>query len=99
MLGKVVLRYLEGVDDPLVNNIRGLLNEGLIPGKVLSERSRATLQEMCQEVGSSFRIFFALRSLVQLWLCYGWPCIRRSSPFWLTPFNVLQVLKATNVGH
>ncbi len=55
MLGRVVLRYLEGVDDPLVDDIRTLLNESLVPGGMLSDRSMATLQLMCQEVGGSFQ--------------------------------------------
>ena len=55
MLGKVVLRYLEGVDDPLVDAIRTLLSESLAPGGKLSDGSVATLQLMRQEVGGSFQ--------------------------------------------
>ena len=54
MLGSVVLRYLDGVDDSLVNNIRILLNESLAPDPALSDDSVTTLQLLCQEVGGSF---------------------------------------------
>ena len=54
MLGKVVLRYLDDVDDPVVNAIRALLSETLVPGCKLSEGSVTTLQSICQEVGCSF---------------------------------------------
>ena len=54
MLGKVVLRYLEEVDDPMVNAIRKLLSETLGQVRQLTHCSVITLQTMCQEVGCDF---------------------------------------------
>ena len=54
MLRSVVLRYLDGVDDSLVNNIRILLNESLAPDPTLSDDSVATLPLLCQEVGGYY---------------------------------------------
>ena len=50
-----MVRYVEGVDDPLVNNIRTLLCEGLASDPArLSEGSLSTLLLMCQEVGGTY---------------------------------------------
>ena len=46
MPGKVVLRYLEDVDDPVVNAIRDLLRETLVADHKLSEESVTTLQSV-----------------------------------------------------
>ena len=54
MLGKVVLRYLEEVDDPIVNALRKLLPETLGDERQLTESSVATLRAICQEVGCDF---------------------------------------------
>ena len=54
MLGKVVLRYLEEVDDPVVNAIRTLLCEMLGDARQLTLGSVTTLQTICQEVGCDF---------------------------------------------
>ena len=54
MLGKVVLRYLEDVDDPVVNAIRALLVELLSEARQLTLGCVATLQTICREVGCEF---------------------------------------------
>ena len=54
MLGKVVLRYLEEVDDPIVNALRKLLHETLGNARQLTDSSVTTLQTICQEVGCDF---------------------------------------------
>ena len=54
MLGKVVLRYLEEVDGPIVNALRKLLHETLGDERQLTDSSVATLRAICQEVGCDF---------------------------------------------
>ena len=54
MLGKVILRYLEEVDDPVVNAIRTLIGETLGDAGQLTPGSVDTLKSICQEVGSEF---------------------------------------------
>ena len=54
MLGKVVLRYLEEVDDPVLNAIRALLVELLSEARQLTLGCVATLQTICREVGCEF---------------------------------------------
>ena len=50
MLGKVVLRYLEGMDEPLINSIQAILRATM---GGMSE-GIATLQSLCQEVGCPY---------------------------------------------
>ena len=54
LLGKVVLRYLVDVDDPLVKAIRALLIELLDDAHQLTLSGVATLQTICREVGCDF---------------------------------------------
>ena len=54
MLGKVVLRYLEEVDDPVANAIWTLILEMLSEARQLTLSSVATLQSICQEIGCGF---------------------------------------------
>ena len=54
MLGKVVLRYLEGMDEPLINSIQVLLRATMGGMKVASAEGIATLQSLCQEVGCPY---------------------------------------------
>ena len=94
MLGSVVLRYLEEVDDSLVNSIRTLLTESFVPDSTLFDDSVTTLRLVCQEVGGSFHDRLCAQSSVLQCLCCGWPCTRRSSRCWLTSFSVLQEFRA-----
>ena len=72
MLGKVVLRYLEDVDDPIVNEIRKMVGETIGSTQPLSQRSVATLRTVCQEVGCAFHeglcIPVCCTALSVLWL-------------------------------
>ena len=84
MLGKVVLRYLEDVDDPLVNAIRALLRETLGQSRQLTGGSIAALQSICQEVGCGFHQRL---------------CTKTSSRYWRTHFKLQQELRANKGGH
>ena len=72
MLGKVVLRYLEEVDDPVANAIRTLILDMLSDARQLTLSSVATLQSICQEIGCDlhrklcFPVFCT--AMVVLWL-------------------------------
>ena len=48
MLGKVVLRYLEGMDEPLINGIQAILRETMGGTCLASAEGIATLQSLCQ---------------------------------------------------
>ena len=73
MLGKVILRYLEEVDDPVVKAIRHLLGERLGQTRQLTGGSVTTLQTLCQEVGINFHqglcspVFCT--AVAVLWMC------------------------------
>ena len=54
MLGKVVLRYLEGMDEPLINSIQVILRATMGGMSVASAEGIATLQSLCQEVGCPY---------------------------------------------
>ena len=54
MLGKVVLRYLEGMDEPLINSIQAILRATMGGMSVASAEGIATLQSLCQEVGCPY---------------------------------------------
>ena len=98
MLGKVVLRYLEEVDDPVANAIRALILETLSDARQLIS-SVATLQSFCQEIGCDFHrglcspVFCT--AVVVLWLALY---TRRSSLFWQTPFKLQQESLASRGG-
>ena len=55
LLGKVVLRYLVDVDDPVVKALRALLLELLRDVCRLTPEGMATLQTICREVGCDFQ--------------------------------------------
>ena len=55
LLGKVVLRYLVDVDDPVVKALRALLLELLGDVCRLTLEGMATLQTICREVGCDFQ--------------------------------------------
>ena len=48
MLGKVVLRYLDGMDEPLINSIQVILRATMGGRSVASAEGIATLQSLCQ---------------------------------------------------
>ena len=54
MLGKVVLRYLDGMDEPLINSIQVILRATMGGRSVASAEGIATLQSLCQEVGCPY---------------------------------------------
>ena len=54
MLGKVVLRYLGGMDEPLINSIQVILRATMGGRSVASAEGIATLQSLCQEVGCPY---------------------------------------------
>ena len=54
MPGKVVLRYLEGMDEPLINSIQVILQATMGGMSVASAEGIATLQSLCQEVGCPY---------------------------------------------
>ena len=54
LLGKVVLRYLEGMDEPLINSIQAILRATMGGMSVASAEGIATLQSLCQEVGCPY---------------------------------------------
>ena len=50
MLGKIVLRYLENMDKPLINGIKAILRETMGGTCLVSAEGIATLRTLCQEV-------------------------------------------------
>ena len=54
MLGKVVLRYLDGMDEPLINSIQAILRATMGGRSVASTEGIAALQSLCQEVGCPY---------------------------------------------
>ena len=54
MLGKIVLRYLEGMDEPLINGIKAILRETMGGTCLASAEGIATLRTLCQEVGCPY---------------------------------------------
>ena len=72
MLGKVVLRYLDGMDEPLINSIQGTLRATMGGRSVASAEDIATLQSLCQEVGCPYhdelRSTSCCVALVVLWM-------------------------------
>ena len=72
MLGKVVLRYLDGMDEPLINRVQVILRATLGGRSVSSEEDIVTLQLLCQEVGCPYheelRSTACSVALVVLWM-------------------------------
>ena len=72
MLGKVVLRYLEGMDEPLINGIKAIIRETMGGTCLVSAEGIATLRTLCQEVGCPFhdelRITTCCTALAVLWM-------------------------------
>ena len=54
MLGKIVLRYLEGMDEPLINGIKAILRETMGGTCLASAEGITTLRTLCQEVGCPY---------------------------------------------
>ena len=54
MLGKVVLRYLETMEDPLINRVKEMILETVGGARLSSASGITTLRTLCQEVGCSF---------------------------------------------
>ena len=55
LMGKVVLRYLDDVNDPVVKALRALLLELLGDATRITAEGMATLQMICREVGCEFQ--------------------------------------------
>ena len=53
-MGKVVLRYLDGMDEPLINRIQVTLRATMGGRSVASAEDIVTLQLLCQEVGCPY---------------------------------------------
>ena len=72
MLGKVVLRYLDGMDEPLINRVQVILRATMGGRSVSSEEDIVTLQLLCQEVGCPYheepRSTACSVALVVLWM-------------------------------
>ena len=72
MLGKVVLRYLDGMDESLINRVQVILRATMGGKSVSSEEDIVTLQLLCQEVGCPYheelRSTACSVALVVLWM-------------------------------
>ena len=72
MLGKVVLRYLDRMDEPLINRVQVILRATMGGRSVSSEEDIVTLQLLCQEVGCPYheelRSTACSVALVVLWM-------------------------------
>ena len=72
MLGKVVLRYLDGMDEPLIHRVQVILRATMGGRSVSSEEDIVTLQLLCQEVGcphhEELRSTACSVALVVLWM-------------------------------
>ena len=72
MLGKVVLRYLDGMDESLINRVQVILRATMGGKSVSSEEDIITLQLLCQEVGCPYheelRSTACSVALVVLWM-------------------------------
>ena len=72
MLGKVVLRYLDGMDEPLIHRVQVILRATMGGRSVSSEEDIVTLQLLCQEVGCPYheelRSTACSVALVVLWM-------------------------------
>ena len=72
MLGKVVLRYLEVMDELLINGVKAMIRETMGGTCLSSTGGIATLRTLCQEVGCPFhdelRITVCCTALAVLWM-------------------------------
>ena len=72
MLGKIVLRYLEGMDEPLINGIKAIIRETMGGTCLASAEGIAALRTLCQEVGCPFHdelcITTCCTALAVLWM-------------------------------
>ena len=72
MLGKIVLRYLEGMDEPLINGIKAIIRETMGGACLASAEGIAALRTLCQEVGCPFHdelcITTCCTALAVLWM-------------------------------
>ena len=68
MLGKVVLRYLDGMDEPLINSIQVILRATMGGRSVASAEGIATLQSLCQEVGCPYHGELCSTTCCVLWM-------------------------------
>ena len=72
MLGKVVLRYLESMDEPLINGVKAMIRETMGGTCLSSAVGISTLRTLCQEVGCPFHdelcITVCCTALAVLWM-------------------------------
>ena len=72
MLGKVVLRYLEGMNALLINGVKAIIRETISGTCLISAEGIATLRTLCQEVGCPFHnelcITTCCTALAVLWM-------------------------------
>ena len=78
MLGKVVLRYLEGMDEPLINSIQAILRATMGGTCLASAEGIATLQSLCQEVGCPYHDELCSTTCCVALVVLRWACIKRS---------------------
>ena len=99
MLGKVVLRCLEDVDDPIVNELREMIHETVGNVRPLSDKGIATLRTICQEVGCDFHPGSASQYAVLPFQFCGWHCTKRSSLCLRILLRLLQASQENRSGH
>ena len=86
MLGKVVVRYLEGMDEPLINSIQVILRATMGGMNVASAEGIATPQSLCQEVGCPYHdeLFFFfnrwLQRISRILAVLGYKGIKQATP-------------------
>ena len=72
MLGGVLLRYLEDIDDPLVNQVKDMLRETLGSNSEVTANAVVTLRTLCQEVGCPYHKNLGVpvfsTAIVMLWM-------------------------------
>ena len=72
MLGKVVLRYLEFIDELLINEVKAMIRETMGGACLSSTVGISTVRTLCQEVGCPFheklRITVCCTALAVLWM-------------------------------
>ena len=67
---KKVLRYLESMEEPLINGVKAMIRETMGGTRLSSTAGISTLRTLCQEVGCPFHD--------ELCITVCWHCIRRS---------------------
>ena len=72
MLGKVVLGYLETMEEPLINGVKEMIRETVGGTRLSSTSGISTLRTLCREVGCSFHeelcIAVCRTALAVLWM-------------------------------